>query len=459
MASVASFEPNWCISIDYSKENVTKLLTELSAKGLHALTRPGHGSEITYVFVKDSNNKVRQITSQFPFVKNTIFLADKESKESRRAFAQRLVRSTVVPSEGDLKSLSSITGNPATALYFAFSRYYTRWLMGLALVGAAFRFFSEKSTWEFNLSYAIAVTIWAIGFVVMWKNRAEPEYAAKLGYRPAEIEVQASSTKVFVKKMCFIPVALQFAACLICFQFMCFLLEIFITQIYQGPAASLLALVPTVLISCYVPIISMVYEKVLDKLIAWEKPENPVASRLQKKFVLTFLTSYMPLFITVFVYLPLGHHVNAQLETVSKFCAHYGIPVLETGFKVNKLRYQNQFFYFIITNQVIALGLENGLPLLMAKLLPKIKGYEKKNSPVKQAELKVSKEHAEDISIWTEACDSNLNVWGDFDVNTKFNKLVVQFGYVAMFSTIWPLAALFCVPVSYTHLDVYKRQA
>lgn len=458
MVSVASLQPDWCISIEYSKENLTELLTELSAKGLHALTRPGHTNGITYVFVKNGDNKVPLIASQFAFVKNVAYLPDNSVRNERQELAQKLIKGTLIPSDGDLKSLVSATGSPAVGVYFSFAKFYTRWLMGLALVGAAFRLFSGKAAWEFNLSYAILVVLWAIGFVVTWNNRAEPEYAASLQYSANEAGSKNTSRVVFVKKMCFIPVAMQFAACLVCFQFICFFLEIFITQIYQGPLAGILALLPTVLISVYIPILSAVYDKVLDKLVSWENSDDPVKSKLQKKFVITFLTSYVPLFITLFVYLPMGHHVNAQLASIARFCSRYSIPVLTSGFKINTTRYQKQFFYFVVTNQIIALFLENALPMILEKALPKIKGYEKSDSPIKQAEVKVSKEYPEDLDIWKQTCSSNLSVWGNFDVNGMFNKLVVQFGYVAMFSSIWPLAALFCVAFNIIgmKLDIWR---
>ncbi|CUS23888.1 LAQU0S12e02278g1_1 [Lachancea quebecensis] len=458
MVSVASLQPDWCISIDYSKENVAELLTELSAKGLHALTRPGHTNGITYVFVKNGDNKVPLIASRFAFVKNIAYMPDQSARSERQSLAQKLIKGTLILSDDDLKSLVSVTGSPAVGVYFSFAKFYTRWLMGLALVGAAFRLFSGKTAWEFNLSYAILVVLWAIGFVVTWNNRAEPEYAASLQYSASEAESKKSSRTVFIKKMCFIPVALQFAACLVCFQFICFLLEIFITQIYQGPLAGILALLPTVLISAYIPVLSAVYDKVLDKLVSWESSDDPVKSKLQKKFVITFLTSYVPLFITLFVYLPMGHHVNAQLASIARFCSHYNIPVLTSGFKINTTRYQKQFFYFVVTNQVIALFLENALPMILEKALPKIKGYEKSDSPIKQAEVKVRKEYSEDLEIWKQACSSNMNIWGTFDVNGAFNKLIVQFGYVAMFSSIWPLAALCCVAFNIIgmKLDIWR---
>ncbi|SCU94435.1 LANO_0E06766g1_1 [Lachancea nothofagi CBS 11611] len=446
MASVASLGADWCLTVEYSKENLTQLLTELSAKGLHALTRPGHSSGLVYVFVSDQNNKLPLIVSHLKYVINVVQMATPETRQQRQKLAQRLVTGSLVPSGEDLVQVSQTTGSPEIGMYFAFLKYYTRWLMILAVVGLAFRFFdSQSSAWEFNFSYTILVALWAIAFVASWKDKFRSKYGAQLQYVPSLAQLKPTTRLVFVKKMCFMPIALQFAACLVSFQFVCFLLEIFITQIYQGPLSNILALIPTGLMAVYVPILTMFYDFVLDKLIAWEKPADPVQSKLEKKFVLTFLTSYMPLFITLFVYLPLGHHINAQLEVLARFCAQYHIPVLKSDFKVNTGRYQNQYFFFMVTGQIIALLVENVLPLALNKLLPKLKGLDKPSSAVKQAEMKVSKEYPEDVEIWRQACQSNSSAWGEFDVNTQTHKLIIQFGYVTMFSCIWPLAALCCV--------------
>ncbi|SCU93165.1 LAME_0F02872g1_1 [Lachancea meyersii CBS 8951] len=449
MATVASLGANWCVTIQYTKEHLSELLTELSAKGLHALTRPGHSTGLLYVFVSDPNDKVPLIVSKFKYIDNVVALPSPVAVEEKQKLAQRLVKRPLMVSDKDIEDLVRVTGSPQVGMYFAFEKYYTRCLMLLALVGTSFRFFAgQGSAWEFNFSYTILVMLWAIGFVSTWKNKVRSQYAAKVHYVPTKSQTEPMTRTVFAKKLCFIPIALQFAACLIAFQFGCFLLEIFITQIYQGPLSALLALTPTVLISAYVPILTMVYDMVLDKLIVWENPANPVQSRLEKKFVLTFLTSYVPLFITLFVYLPMGHHVNAQLQPIAQFCSRYHIPVLASGFKVNTGRYQSQYFFFMVTGQIIALLVENVLPFTLTKLIPKIKGLDKPTSAFKQAETKVSKEYPEDVVVWKRASESSLSVWGEFDINAMTNKLLVQFGYVAMFSCIWPLASLVCVAIN-----------
>ncbi|SCU93468.1 LAFA_0F16556g1_1 [Lachancea sp. 'fantastica'] len=446
MTSVTALGANWCVTIQYTKEHLSELLTELSAKGLHALTRPGHKAGLVYVFVSDPNDRVPEIVSNLQYVVNVVAILSPTVKEERQKLANRLVKQSLMISDKSLEELVKLTGSPSFGVHLAFEKYYTRCLMLLALVGVAFRLFAGKpAAWEFNMSYTILVTLWAIGFVTTWKNKVRSQYTEKLHYVPSKSQITPLTKTEFAKKLCFIPIALQFSACLIAFQFGCFLLEIFITQIYQGPFSGILALTPTVLISVYVPILTMVYDVVLNKLIAWENPVDPVQSRLEKKFILTFLTSYVPLFITLFVYLPMGHHVNAQLQSIAQLCSRFHIPVLKSGFKVNTGRYQSQYFFFMVTGQVIALCVENVVPFILAKALPKIKGMDKPNSELNKAEMKITKEYPEDTLMWKQATQSSLSAWGEFDINAMTTKLTLQFGYVAMFSCIWPLAPLCCV--------------
>lgn len=445
METIASLKPNWSIALSYSKENLTHLLTELSAKGLHALTRPGHDSSTIYVFVRDCSDAIPQIVKELPYVQSVVALRDNSKLLEAEGLSVKASTMALLPTSEQITKLARVTGSPASAMYFAYARNYTRWLMLLSLIGASFRLFSKQAPWEFNTNYSIIALLWAITFVSIWVGKLEPLYAKKYSYSKPFTVTTSSQRLVFIKKLCFIPVALQFAACLICFQFFCFVLEIFITQIYQGPLGSILALLPTALICSYVPILTIFYDKVIDKLVSWEKSVDPKQSKIEKKFVFTFLTSYVPLLITLFVYLPLGYHLNSQLTYVADLCSRYNIPVIQSAFKIDIKRYQNQFFYFVVTNQVIALGVENVLPFVLDKVLPMIKGENKETSAFKQAEKKMVKDYPEDIELWKQVRNYNLSPWGIFDPEVMVSKMIVQFGYVAMFSTIWPLAPLFCV--------------
>lgn len=451
MISVAQLDPNYVVSITYSKENLSQLLTELSAKGLHAVTRPGHDASTVYVFVKDTNAVLLPTTSTLPYVQNVTPLYDSAAQKKIDELSSSLLKKKLFPSREDLIQLAHVTSNPEEALFFAFAKNYTRWLMPLSLVGLALRLFSKASPWEFNLVYFVVLLLWGVGFVTFWKYRSEPLYAKELGY-VTTISGKTSNT-VFLKKLCFIPIAITFTVCLLTFQFACFLLEIFITQVYQGPLSSVLSLLPTILISAYVPILTVVYNIFVNKMVAWEKSDNPVKSKVEKNFILTFLTSYVPLLITLFVYLPLGHALNFQLKTVMDFCTRFNIPVLDSPFKINVHRYQQQFFYFSVTNQVIALVLDNVLPLIMDKVMPIVKGENKPGSQTTKIRALVAKEFPQEQEYFESVRSYNVGPWGTFNVDDNLKKLVVQFGYVVMFSTIWPLAPLVCVLFN---LVIYK---
>ena len=178
-------------------------------------------------------------------------------------------------------------------------------------------------------------------------------------------------------------------------------------------------------------------------------------SKVEKNFVLTFFTSYMPLFITLFFYLPLGYKITPELRAIIaewSFMLH--IPV--NGFKANVTdedfiidvkRYRNQFFYFIVTAQVIAAVMQNLLPIATDKILPLLKKKENQNGEDLNKVLTstVKSYFPREVPLWQKVNSYHINGYGEFDVDENFKKLVIQFGFLTIFSIIWPLAPLVCL--------------
>ena len=137
----------------------------------------------------------------------------------------------------------------------------------------------------------------------------------------------------FLKQLAFIPIALVFVGVLISYQLSCFCIEIFLTDIYDGPGKSLLTLLPTVLISVFVPILTIVYNAVTDIIVKWENHDNQYSknnSILVKTFVLNFLTGYVPLIITSFIYLPFAHLVQPHLVILKPLLPHMLVKIDST---------------------------------------------------------------------------------------------------------------------------------
>lgn len=474
-------DPNFVIAFSYSKDNLTELLTELSAKGLNVLTRPGHDRNTVYAFTRverpqqrskanDSNSMkddeetkrglLYRICEPLKFVQSITPIQDLETRKKLDSTANTLIeKSLFLPSNNDLIHLSHLTQNPRQILYFAYFKTYIQWLLPISLIGVLLRVLPSSS--EFNITYSISLIAWSLLFTSTWIYKVEPSFVTKLGKVEGYFEYTdkklSSPYTVLCRKLFFLPIALLFALSLISFQFVCFFIEIFITQFYSGPLGSILALIPTVLLSVFVPILTMFYNKFfVDKLVEWENGPNPAKSKTEKNFILIFLTCYMPLLITLFFYLPMGYKLTPEIKAViAEWGFRYRIALKDSDFMIDINRYRKQFFYFTVTNQIVVMSMENLVPIVMDIIVPLVQsdGKQKKKDVYSFMKATVKSQYPREFSIWKKVASYHTSAYGEFSVDDNFRKIIIQFGYVAMFSTIWPLAPLICIIFNFV---IYK---
>lgn len=350
------------------------------------------------------------------------------------------------------------------ALYFEFLKTYTTWLIILGVAGATTHYTRIKST--FLLTYAFVNLIWGVLFITYWgkrqqdlvhswgvqnshlveENNAELIRLNEKSQTEAQIleggKFKNTAGGRFVKQLAFVPIALGFTGVLVGFQLSCFVLEIFLSEIYDGPGQSLLKLIPTVAITVFVPILTIAYKIVTNFIITWENHDNFYSrenSVVAKSFVLTFLTSYIPLIITSFIYLPFAHFIEYHLGDIESsitsavnndyFFFKYLVQLKkQEDFKINQERLTAQFFYFVVTNQVIQVVLKYVLPIVIAKVVAIISA---KKAPV--VEDKPSE------AAWLSKVRKVVSL-AEYNVNDDFRAIVVQYGYLIIFGAIWPLA-------------------
>lgn len=356
------------------------------------------------------------------------------------------------------------------ALYFEYIKHYTFWLLLLSIIGLVSHFRKDK---RFLLTFAFINLLWGVLFLASWHRREQhlvnvwgvqnshliEEHNSELAkvnerYEEKSTYFHANNTNGFrfLKQLAFIPIALVFVGVLISYQLSCFCIEIFLTDIYDGPGKSLLTLLPTVLISVFVPILTIVYNAVTDIIIKWENHDNQYSknnSILVKTFVLNFLTGYVPLIITSFIYLPFAHLVQPHLGDIkttiatyageNRFYTKYLLKLKsQEEFKINQGRLDAQFFYFIVTNQVIQLVLKYILPLGLRFVFNFIETKIQKKPQLQ------TKDDNPDESIWLHNVRLSLKL-PEYNVDDDFRGLVLQFGYLIMFGPVWPLAPLVCI--------------
>lgn len=374
-------------------------------------------------------------------------------------------KKNVLSAKFDTSAFRRIYGTEV-ALYFEFSKYYVASLAILSVFGIIANLRSKN----YSLTFAFVNVIWGTLFNILWKRRERyvvnfwgtqnahkvEEYDAEVTNLNASFNGKSSVKQRnrregvrFAKKVAFVPVALTFVAVLVTYQLSCFVLEIFLSEIYDGPGKSLLTLVPTVLVSVFVPILTLIYNIVVDKFLIWESHDNSYDrndSFVLKTFVLNFLTGYVPLLITSFVYLPFAHLISPNLphiqETIaqninsSRYVYKYLIKLKsQEDFVMNQERLNGQFFFFIVTNQVIQLLLKYVLPLILSPVIKfvtkMIKGKEKEPVNTDSAQEKP----------WLETVRATLELPA-YSVTDDFRGLAMQYGYLMLYGPVWTLAPL-----------------
>ena len=97
----------------------------------------------------------------------------------------------------------------------------------------------------------------------------------------------------------------------------------------------------------------------------------------QKIFVLNFITSYMGIFLTAFVYIPFASVLVPYLDVfqliAQKATRNSKLSIPERKFHINQERLKKQVIYFTVTAQVVNQILEVVVPYIKARTASKIK--------------------------------------------------------------------------------------
>jgi len=172
----------------------------------------------------------------------------------------------------------------------------------------------------------------------------------------------------------------------------------------------------------------------------------------QKIFVLNFITSYLPIFLTAFVYVPFASLIVPYLDifslTVRPFATHEKqLKAPQSGFSINPTRLRKQVIYFTVTAQIVNLALEVIVPYLKRQGFIKYKQIQSSRAEARASNSKnttsIDVSAAADLPEEADflarvRSEAELDV---YDVTTDLREMVVQFGYLALFSVVWPLTA------------------
>ncbi|KAF8195000.1 calcium-activated chloride channel-domain-containing protein [Pholiota molesta] len=387
----------------------------------------------------------------------------------------------------------------ALALYFEFLASYTKSLAVPAFLGLLAHFFLPPYT----PIYSILLCLWSIIFVEWWRIH-ERKISLRFGTRGSfKVEKRRAQYKPGMswwvrelRVLASIPVIIFFAGILSAILTGIFIFEAFVTQLYQGPGKQLITFSPTLLFVIFVPRVLAIYHAIAVKLTNWENHAHKstyAASLTLKTFALSAIVAYLGLGLSAFVYVPFGEGVmrwvqawlfgstttgqsftatlrdmlNGTVATAATaFVTAAPEKILRSEFwdanptavqtKLDSGRLRGQMFAYTVTNQAVNTFVEVGLPFVLRRIdeFRKKRTHSKvpssassvvsgsDNGAKKRVVFEDEKERGglvERVFLDRVRQEAALP---EYDLFVDYSEMVVQFGYVVLWSTIWPLAAV-----------------
>lgn len=357
------------------------------------------------------------------------------------------------------------------AFYFAFTQSYFTFLLFPAGMGA----FAWLFLGHFSTIYAVAVSLWCVVFVEYWKHQ-EHDLSLRWDVRGvSSIETKRHEFKAatettdpvtgekiqiypdlqrFQRQLLQVPFGIACVLVLGTLIATCFGIEVFISEVYDGPGKSLLVFLPTVILTTVMPLLSGMLTTAATRLTDYENygTESQYERSLTSKiFILNFITSYLPLFLTAFVYVPFGSLIVPYLDvfslTVRPFAENEKQlkgPSNPAQFTINPERLRKQVIYFAVTAQIVGFAMEVIVPYLKRQGFIKVKQMQssRANKAGGIAPSAAAEDPPEEKEFLARVrSEAELDV---YDVYADLREMVVQYGYLALFSVVWPL-----VPVSF----------
>ncbi|KAI1324170.1 DUF590-domain-containing protein [Xylariaceae sp. FL0255] len=345
----------------------------------------------------------------------------------------------------------------SVAFYFAFLQSY----FAFQLFPAAFGVGAWLVLGRYSWLYAVVNSLWSVVFFEWWKNK-EVDLSVQWGVRgvsriqhprtqfqwdhEAPDPVTGEPVKYYppMKRLqtqiLQVPFALACALLLGTLFLFSFGVEIFLTQVYDGPFKSYLTFTPTVIMTSVLPILSTIltnFAEVLTERENYETNDAHEAALIRKIFIINFITSYTPLFLTAFVYMPFGNLMVPYLNVVTAAAEKMSNNSMSTqDFQINRHRLTDQIVYFAVTAQVINFATEAVVPYVKKVIFKEVSKVQAKRAAQDNSVVDAPEERAFLRRVRDEA------QLGVYDVASDYREMVVQFGYLSLFSAIWPLTPL-----------------
>lgn len=363
--------------------------------------------------------------------------------------------------ESDLTKIRDKFGE-RVAFYFAFLQSYFQFLVFPAAFGLAAWLILGGFSWF----YAAVNCLWSVVFFEHWKMK-EADLAVQWGVKgvskiqlprsqfkfetesvdpvTGEIVKVYSPFKRLARQLLVVPFAAACVAVLGGLIVSCFAIEIFINEVYAGPFKAYLTFLPTILLTIFNPTFTTLLTRLaqmLTELENYQTVDDHQASFVRKIFVINFITSYLGIFLTAFVYVPFGKLLVPYLDvfavTAQKFTTE-GKPLPTQAWEINPDRLKKQVIYFTVTAQVVNFATEVIVPYAKRKVFKTVEKVQSELTEKNSGSSPKVQDTPEEAKFLKRVRDeAELD---QYDVTIDYREMVIQFGYLSLFSVVWPLTA------------------
>ncbi|KAF4449044.1 hypothetical protein F53441_7694 [Fusarium austroafricanum] len=355
----------------------------------------------------------------------------------------------------DIDQIRNIHGSKV-AFYFAFIQTYLLFLTFPAITGVIAWLWLPR----YSLAYGILTTIWCTVFLEYWKiqeidlslrwnvrgihhvkvNRPQFKYDYEYVDEGGRKHYYFPRWKKVIRQLLQIPFLL-FAFLALGFTILAvFTIEIMISETYAGPYKEYLEYLPTILLAISLPYITSALENAAEKMTEFENhrtADSHEMSLTQKVFVLNMFTNYLPILLTAFIYIPFGDDVVPKLEDfLSSAFASVGKKFVHQPFHLDADRLRNEVIALTVTGQISGFFEENIVPMLKHRFLGWYRDYRRSRSKGDML-LAVVKDDPEEAAFLARA--RNEAILPKYNVQDDIAEIVLQFGYLALFSPVWPI--------------------
>ncbi|PKX93403.1 anoctamin family protein [Aspergillus novofumigatus IBT 16806] len=395
--------------------------------------------------------KWKNIASAFPL----------HDQAANSELLRNMSRSVTLTDE-DLDAIRALFGEK-TAFYFAFIHCYSSFLVVPAVWGViCWLYFGP-----YSVNCAVVNCLWCIVFVEYWKIRetdlslqwnvkgvgalkvSRPQYVWD---KEVQDPITGETVRVFsmrkqlLRQLLLIPFATVATVALGTLIVVTFALEVFISEVYVGPLKGYLEFLPTVLFSLSLPTITSKLTEIATQLTEYENyrtQDQYDLAQTAKTFVMNFITAFLPTLLTAFVYVPFGAKIIPYLDIFHVRSLHSAIS---TEFQVDTSRFQQEVIYLSVTGQVLSFGEEVILPYVKKVLWRKWRDYRlqktqsgrpRRHSKMTDLLLIDSPSEAAFLTRIRNEAEAD-----EYNVHEDTLEMCVQYGYLALFGTAWPLVPL-----------------